>query len=223
MCVYFLLTLSAPPLFVDSSISLTTIEGQEVILPCATIPDPTLSFTWSFNDDLISLPTDEEDGPVLLTNGSLYFSSVADSREGEYTCEASNNLGTAEGTVLLTVLGTLSFVCVCVHSHTVRSYFIDLHNAVPPSLTPSPSSVTVTEGETALLTCEVTGDPTPILSWYHMGTLLEGESGTSLRLEGVEREEEGEYECVASNPAGDDRATVTLVVHSESLDTKTHK
>ena len=95
----------APPLFVDSSVSLTTVEGHDVTLPCATFPDPSLSFTWFFDDIQISLPSDEEGGPVLLTNGSLHLSSVRDSLEGEYTCEARNNLGTAEGTVHLTVFG----------------------------------------------------------------------------------------------------------------------
>ena len=103
----------APPLFVDSSVSLTTVEGHNVTLPCATFPDPSLSFTWFFDDVQISLPSDEEGAPVLLTNGSLHLSSVRDSREGAYTCEAKNNLGTAEGTVHLTVFGEKNWGNVC--------------------------------------------------------------------------------------------------------------
>lgn len=92
---------------------------------------------------------------------------------------------------------------------------------VRPSLTPSPPTVTVTEGDTALLTCAVTGDPLPILMWYHMGTLIAGESETSLTLEGVREDQEGEYECLASNLAGEDQAVVTLVVNSESASFET--
>ena len=107
MCINFLffnllLSLPAPPLFVDSSINVTTVEGQEVTLPCSTLPDPTLSFTWFFNDVQISLPGDDA---VLLANGSLHISSVENSEEGVYTCQARNNLGTAEGTVFLSVFG----------------------------------------------------------------------------------------------------------------------
>lgn len=108
MCINFfnlLLSLPAPPLFVDSSINVTTIEGQEVTLPCSTLPDPTLTFTWFFNDVQISLPGDDEDAPVLLANGSLHITSVENSEEGVYTCRARNNLGTAEGTVFLSVFG----------------------------------------------------------------------------------------------------------------------
>ena len=93
----------------DSSLSLTAIQGQEVTLPCDTLPDPTLTFTWSFNDIPISLPSDDENGPTLLSNGSLYYSSVVDDIEGEYTCEASNSLGSAEGTVQLIVLGNACY------------------------------------------------------------------------------------------------------------------
>ena len=68
----------------------------------------------------------------------------------------------------------------------------------------------------ATLTCAVTGNPLPVLTWYHMGTLLEGEMGASLTLEEVRKDQGGQYECAASNEAGDDRATVTLIVNSES-------
>ena len=95
----------APPLFVDSFVSLITIEGQEVTLPCHTLPDHTLTFTWSFNGISISLPSDDEEGPTLLSNGSLVYASVVEEMEGNYTCGASNSLGTADGTVQLTVLG----------------------------------------------------------------------------------------------------------------------
>ena len=89
--------------------------------------------------------------------------------------------------------------------------------AEAPSVTPSPATVTVTEGDTAVLTCVVSGDPPPVLSWYHTGTLLSGETRDSLTLEGVGGEEEGLYECVGSNQVGDDRAIITLVVYSEHL------
>ena len=105
--------------------------------------------------------------------------------------------------------------------------YIHVHNVVyaaaeAPSVTPSPATVTVTEGDTAVLSCVVTGDPTPVLSWYHTGTLLPGETEGSLTLEGVGREEEGLYECVASNQVGDDRAIITLVVYSEHLSIQCH-
>ena len=113
-CGEILYTFTAPPLFVESFVSVTTIEGHEVILPCHTLPDPTLTFTWSFNDIPISLPSNDESGPTLLSNGSLLYSSVEDEMEGSYTCQATNNLGSAEGTIQLTVFGEHTHT----HAHT---------------------------------------------------------------------------------------------------------
>lgn len=104
-------------MFLNPSISTTVIEGQDVTLPCAVLPDPTLSFSWSFNDIPISLPSNEEEGPVLYSNGSLYLPAVdASDHDGTYTCLASNNLGTAEGTVSLTVFGKISITSFTVHN-----------------------------------------------------------------------------------------------------------
>lgn len=89
----------------DPTISLTTIEDFETTLPCATLPDPTLTFTWSFDGILISLPSNEEDGPTLLSNGSLFYPSAVKALEGSYICTARNSLGSAQGSVQLTVLG----------------------------------------------------------------------------------------------------------------------
>lgn len=212
------LYLLAPPLFVDSSIAMTIIEGQEVTLPCDTLPDPTLIYTWFFNDIFILLPSDDENGPTLLSNGSLYYPSVVDDMEGNYTCEARNNLGSAEGTIQLTVLGKNPLTILSKFSWEIIFFWnhCSFHSfPVPPSLTPSPSTVTITEGDSATLTCIVTGDPTPVLTWYRMGTLLTDETETTLILEEVEKEDEGDYECVASNLAGDDRAIITLVIYSK--------
>lgn len=212
--------LPAPPLFVEPTISLTTTEGDETTLPCATFPDPTLTFTWSFNDVMISLPSD--DGPTLLSNGSLFYPSAVKALEGSYVCTATNSLGSAQGGVQLTVLGEslLVGVCCCLSSIPLHRHHLKLSSSfptVPPSLTPSPPTVTITEGDAALLTCAVIGDPLPVLMWYHMGTVITGENGTILTLEGVRKDQEGEYECRASNVAGEDQATVTLVVNSKSV------
>lgn len=65
-----------------------------------------------------------------------------------------------------------------------------------------------------VLTCTASGNPDPVISWYHIDSLLL-ETGVSVVLEEVEREDEGVYECVAVNLAGSDRDNVTLTVHSE--------
>ena len=91
----------------EPNVSLTTVEGHTATLPCHTLPDPTLTFTWFFNGNQIVLPSNEENGPSLLSNGSLFYPVVSQSLEGGYMCVARNGLGTAQGTVQLTVFGEL--------------------------------------------------------------------------------------------------------------------
>ena len=88
----------------DPTVSLTATEGFPLILPCHTLPDPTLTFAWFFNGIPILLPSNDENGPTLLSNGSLFYSSAMEALEGSYVCLASNNLGSAQGTVDLIVL-----------------------------------------------------------------------------------------------------------------------
>lgn len=83
-----------------------------ITLPCATFPDPTLSFSWSFNGSPL-VPAASEGALVLGEDGGLTISSVASSDEGVFTCSASNNLGTANGTVYLDVLSKQICMFVC--------------------------------------------------------------------------------------------------------------
>ena len=71
-----------------------------------------------------------------------------------------------------------------------------------------------------------TGDPTPSVRWFRDGTEIPNTdtpryqlspSGTTLFVEGVIEEDEGQFSCTASNIGGEDEATITLTVHSKSL------
>ena len=61
-----------------------------------------------------------------------------------------------------------------------------------------------------LLPCTISGDPQPVVTWYHAGAVLPGEMADSLTLVGVAKDDEGMYECAGSNQAGNARATITL-------------
>lgn len=93
--------LTVPPSFQNLTLNLTAVPSSPITLPCATFPDPTLTFSWFFNGVSLS-----SGGALVLTeDGGLVLSSVQSSDEGTYTCSATNSLGTANGTVHLDVLG----------------------------------------------------------------------------------------------------------------------
>ena len=88
----------------SSSLNSTAIVSNPVSLPCSTLPDPGLTFSWYFGSVLLS-PETSGGNLVISDTGTLTISSVARSNEGVYTCMAVNNLGAANGTVYLEVYG----------------------------------------------------------------------------------------------------------------------
>ena len=81
-----------------------TIEGRDALLQCNTVGNPTPRVTWLFGT---------EEVPGVLSNGSVLLSSVQISSEGNYTCQATNFLGSVEATLFLMVQGKWY-----VHIHT---------------------------------------------------------------------------------------------------------
>ena len=83
------------------------------------------------------------------------------------------------------------------------------------------SAVTVTEGNSATLSCTASGDPFPTLSWLRNGVVIEpGTTGYQFLSSGqtlvigsvVESTHEGQYMCRATNFLGTATATISLSV-----------
>ena len=88
----------APPMLYNGNISVTTIVGSSLTLPCNVRPEMNLTFTWFFQGLAVSMAR-------VLPNGALSIPSVSVSQEGTYTCLVSNQLGSAQEYVTLTVQG----------------------------------------------------------------------------------------------------------------------
>ena len=84
--------------------NITAVPSSPVTLPCSTFPDPTLSFSWQLNGTPL-FPAASGGALAIGEDGGLTIANVLSSSEGAYVCSASNNLGTANGTVYLNVLG----------------------------------------------------------------------------------------------------------------------
>ena len=71
------------------------------------------------------------------------------------------------------------------------------------SLKRSKNKVTVVEGNTLLLVCEVEGYPTPSVIWNKNGNFLQnGTSKSNFFIHDASEKNAGNYECEASNVAG---------------------
>ena len=93
---------------------------------------------------------------------------------------------------------------------------------VGPVIMPAQDMVTAVVGMATTLRCTATGDPVPVQTWTRNGASIVDsrfqiqENGTELMVSEVREEDQGNYQCHASNSAGSSSATVGLNVISES-------
>uniref|UniRef100_A0A668UN99 DCC netrin 1 receptor n=1 Tax=Oreochromis aureus TaxID=47969 RepID=A0A668UN99_OREAU len=171
-----------------------TVRGGVLQLDCQAQSDavagaPTI--TWRKDGVLLSTVVDER--RRQLSNGSLLVQNVMHSRhhrpdEGEYQCLATlDGLGSiVSRTARVTVAGPLKVV---VPTESVSSYL----------------------GDTALLRCEVSGDPTPVIRWqknredlpltFEPDSRLAVLPSGSLQVSRVQPPDSATYRCLADNPS----------------------
>ncbi|KAK0423255.1 hypothetical protein QR680_008049 [Steinernema hermaphroditum] len=196
----------SPPEFVELLRSATTTIGGTAILRCKVkgAPRPKIKWTKDGQDVEMSVRIRSvyaEDGSIELT-----VENVSKADEGEYRCEASNELGTAwtEGPITVAEEGTLP-----------------TEGEAPDFLQPV-RPITVTEGETAILEGKTSGEPQPKVKWYKNQVELKPDDrvtveslpdGTQrLTIKNATMADMDEYRCEASNDYGDVWSDVTLTV-----------
>uniref|UniRef100_A0A3Q3Q0Z5 DCC netrin 1 receptor n=1 Tax=Monopterus albus TaxID=43700 RepID=A0A3Q3Q0Z5_MONAL len=170
-----------------------TVRGGMLQLDCQAQSDPLAgptTITWRKDGVLLNAVVDER--RQQLTNGSLLVQNVMHSRhhrpdEGEYQCLATlDGLGSiVSRTARVTVAGPLKVV---VPTESVSSHL----------------------GDTALLRCEVSGDPSPIIRWqknrddlpltFDPDSRLAVLPSGSLQVTRVQPPDSATYRCLADNP-----------------------
>uniref|UniRef100_A0A1A7YF48 Sidekick cell adhesion molecule 1 n=1 Tax=Iconisemion striatum TaxID=60296 RepID=A0A1A7YF48_9TELE len=102
-----------------------------------------------------------------------------------------------------------------------------LVSSVAPTLTSPPSDQTVTDGDTALFTCQNSGAPKPAITW-RKGTQIVASGSVQvprflllqsggLQIQPVSFQDSGAFTCIASNTEGTTNASATLTVWSRTV------
>ncbi|XP_072430294.1 netrin receptor DCC isoform X1 [Chiloscyllium punctatum] len=176
--------------FVSEPSDTVTVRSGSFLLNCsATADQGPVTIGWRKDGAFLNLAMDER--RQLMPDGSLMVQNVIHSKhhrpdEGLYQCEAS-----VEGagmivsrTARLTVAGPLRFIA-------------------------QTKSVSAYAGDTALLKCEVFGEPMPSIHWQknHNDLKLSAEDtrvsvlpSGSLVISKLQAEDSGSYRCLAENP-----------------------
>ncbi|XP_060245885.1 hemicentin-2 [Meriones unguiculatus] len=182
----WLLVREAPQVSIDTR-SQRFSQGVEVRVSCSAAGYPAPHISWSREG--LTLP---EDSRIHVdARGTLVIRGVAPEDAGNYSCRATNEVGTDEETVTL--------------------YYTD-----PPSISAVNAVVLTAVGEEAVLLCAASGVPPPRIIWYRGGleVILAPEGSTSgmLRIPAAQERDAGLYTCRAVNELGDASAEIQLVV-----------
>uniref|UniRef100_UPI00398EE55D hemicentin-1-like n=1 Tax=Pristiophorus japonicus TaxID=55135 RepID=UPI00398EE55D len=185
----FVYVKEAPVLRGEVSAYQTEPLGGNVVLNCDAHGDPAPSINWDKNGSPLSISNRIRQ----MNNGSLAIYGTVNEDAGDYKCVAENEAGVVE-----------------------RKVTLMLQSA--PVFTVEPLDTVVGVGGRVSLHCQAAGEPLPVVEWTQNGRPVR-ENGrlvvlpnSTLQILSTEKEDTGEYECVARNLMGSSFVGITLTV-----------
>ncbi|XP_030630781.1 neogenin [Chanos chanos] len=171
-------------------VAMTKVVGEHVLLPCVVKGYPSPSVRWMLGDQFIDESDERFD---VVGGGSLQISNVTEEDAGMYTCQASNRNDTVEAQAELTIQG-------------------------PPRFLKRPSNIYAHESMDIIFECDVAGSPPPTVKWVKNGDAVIPSDyfkivkQHNLQVLGLVKSDEGFYQCLAENEAGNIQASAQLII-----------
>ncbi|KAM6184061.1 hemicentin-2 [Erethizon dorsatum] len=164
--------------------SVVGLAPGQLVLECSVEAEPAPEIEWHRDGVLLQADTHTQ----FPEHGRfLQLQSLSTADSGHYSCIARNQAGS-----------------------TSVAFRVEIHMA--PTIQPGPHTVNASVNQTALLPCQATGEPLPLVTWRKDGAPLDPGSPRveiltdgSLRIQPVLSQDAGHYFCLASNSAGSDR------------------
>uniref|UniRef100_A0A8C9YZ43 Neogenin 1a n=1 Tax=Sander lucioperca TaxID=283035 RepID=A0A8C9YZ43_SANLU len=176
--------------FLVQPVPVSKAVGTSVLLPCLVTGYPVPHIRWMFGDKLL----EESDGRVeVLGGGSVQISNLTEEDAGIYTCMAENTNGTIEAQAQLTI-------------------------QVPPQFVKRPDNIYAYESMDIVFECEVSGSPAPTVKWVKNGDAVIPSDyfkiikEHNLQVLGLVKSDEGFYQCLAENDAGNIQSSAQLII-----------
>ncbi|XP_059203801.1 neogenin 1a isoform X7 [Centropristis striata] len=176
--------------FLVQPAAVTKTVGDSVLLPCVVTGFPAPQVRWMFGDKLL----EESEGRVeLLGGGSVQIYNLTEEDGGIYTCMAENANTTIEAQAQLTI-------------------------QVPPQFVKRPDNIYAYESMDIVFECEVSGSPAPTVKWVKNGDAVIPSDyfkiikEHNLQVLGLVKSDEGFYQCLAENDAGNIQSSAQLII-----------
>ncbi|XP_039650844.1 neogenin 1a isoform X5 [Perca fluviatilis] len=176
--------------FLVQPVPVNKVVGASVLLPCLVTGYPVPHIRWMFGDKLL----EESEGRVeVLGGGSVQISNLTEEDAGIYTCMAENTNGTIEAQAQLTI-------------------------QVPPQFVKRPDNIYAYESMDIVFECEVSGSPAPTVKWVKNGDAVIPSDyfkiikEHNLQVLGLVKSDEGFYQCLAENDAGNIQSSAQLII-----------
>uniref|UniRef100_A0A8C4YNS3 DCC netrin 1 receptor n=1 Tax=Gopherus evgoodei TaxID=1825980 RepID=A0A8C4YNS3_9SAUR len=176
--------------FLQRPSNVVALEGKDAVLECCVSGFPTPTFTWMRGDEIIPVRSKKYS---LLAGSNLLISNVTDDDSGTYTCIVSYKNENSSASAELTVM-------------------------VPPWFLNHPSNLYAYESMDIEFECAVSGKPVPTVDWIKNGEVVipsdyfQIVGGSNLRILGLVKSDEGFYQCVAENDAGNAQTSAQLII-----------
>lgn len=190
---YFTLMVEEPPEWVAEPESQLRMIGSDVLIKCSADGTPRPTMTWRVNGEpLQGAPAANRkvlDDTIVLHNAKASDSAV-------YQCEASNKHGTLLSNANIMIM-----------------------NLAPMILTEEGKDYYAVQGKGAMMHCSVFSSPPSTITWSKVDSpeSVEGprfavHDNGSLEIDGAEKDDAGQFTCVAKNTEGSSAVDATLYV-----------
>ncbi|KAM9422673.1 neogenin 1a isoform 28-T28 [Salvelinus alpinus] len=176
--------------FLVEPLPVTKVVGASLLLPCVVTGYPAPYVRWMVGDKLV----EESEGKLeLVGGGSLLIYNLTEEDAGVYSCMADITNNTIEAKAELTV-------------------------QVPPEFLKRPANIYAHESMDIMFQCEVTGSPAPTVKWVKNGDAVIPSdyfkiiNEHNLQVLGLVKSDEGFYQCLAENDAGNMQSSAQLII-----------
>uniref|UniRef100_A0A673ND90 Neogenin 1a n=1 Tax=Sinocyclocheilus rhinocerous TaxID=307959 RepID=A0A673ND90_9TELE len=171
------------------------VVGESVLLPCVVTGYPTAYVTWTHKDQLIEYSKGRFE---VLGGGSLRIFNLTEEDAGSYSCMADNVNGSIEAQTVLALKAS-------------------------PQFLKKPANIYAHEATDITFECEVTGSPAPTIKWVKNGDAVIPSDyfkiikEQNLLVLGLVKSDEGFYQCLAENDAGNVQSSAQLIILDQDV------